>query len=166
MQRGTSLTREEVSRIFQLAPHIVDALIDEGLLLCQVRKGEQLIPLAQLESFFREGLVRLYRAEAALDGPLAAPAPAAPEPEPEMTLPPHLQWSAVGPGGTIAAGVAEGGGAPQKSALPPEPPPSPEPPPPSEREVIDSPELRLAPRYIPRRQIGGMYNDIRFTLVQ
>src|SRR5688572_12410728 len=27
-------------------------------------------------------------------------------------------------------------------------------------------EMRVAPRYVPRRQLGGTYRDIRFTLMQ
>ncbi|HYC91546.1 MAG TPA: PilZ domain-containing protein [Thermoanaerobaculia bacterium] len=30
----------------------------------------------------------------------------------------------------------------------------------------DTPELRVAPRYVPRRQLGGTFRDLRFTLLQ
>jgi hypothetical protein len=30
----------------------------------------------------------------------------------------------------------------------------------------ETPELRVAPRYVPRRQLGGTFRDIRFTLMQ
>ena len=136
MERA-SLTRDEVCRLFQLPPTVVDLLIDSGQLLCHVRGGEQRIPIEQLETFFREGLLRLYRHEALECGrEAAALAPAAEPPPP----PP-----------------------PVKVGLPALPPPAPEP---EEEEAIDSPELRLAPRYIPRRQIGGIFNDVKFTIVQ
>ena len=30
----------------------------------------------------------------------------------------------------------------------------------------DTPELRIAPRYVPRRQLGGTFREVRFTLMQ
>jgi hypothetical protein len=119
-----------------------------------VRDGEVRIPLVQLESFFREGLVAVYRAEA---GDVAQPRVAEqprervevaeperepqPEPEPEPIPQP------------IPQPVAE----PMRFDAPPV-------------EVRDEPEepadTRAAPRYIPRRQIDGVFNNVRFSIVQ
>ena len=135
-----SLTRDEICRHFELAPDLVDALIAGGHLLCQVRNGEQRVPLEQLEAFFREGLVRVYRAEA----------------------------SGVTPSVSEAPGAA--GGAPRPPAVPAvEPPPPPEPARPSTapaRERPEPPDLRRAPRWIPRRQVDGIFGDARFTIMQ
>jgi hypothetical protein len=36
-----------------------------------------------------------------------------------------------------------------------------------EEEIrAETPELRVAPRYVPRRQLGGTFRDLRFTLMQ
>ncbi|HEX7151550.1 MAG TPA: PilZ domain-containing protein [Thermoanaerobaculia bacterium] len=133
-----SLSRDEVSRALELPASVVDALLDSGSLLCHVRDGEPRIPLDQLESFFREGLLRVYRAAAGVtadepvrrEAPQSAAEPAAEEPTVAPTPPPVIP---------IAAPVE-----PQHT----------------------KPDSRLAPRYIPRRHIEGIFNDLKFTIVQ
>lgn len=189
MNRGTaSLTREEVSRILQFPPGVVDALIDEGLLLCHVRNDQARVPVEQLEAFFRDGLVRLYRAEAQLDGGRDAAfqfTTATPEPRPDVAREPEP--SRPEPEPVEPAQVAEPSGQQGgDSAAAPEPSPDsrvmPSPrqfEPVSSRDayavedddddreqVIDKPDLRHAPRFIPRRQIDGIFHDVKFTIVQ
>ncbi|HWS70980.1 MAG TPA: helix-turn-helix domain-containing protein, partial [Thermoanaerobaculia bacterium] len=110
-----SLTREEAAELLQLTPPMLDALLERGQLLCHYSGGQPRIPIAQLETFLRDSLVRLYRFEACRDlpAPVSAPAPkrvevprppplvieeepsiaAAPEPElePEPERDPELQ---------------------------------------------------------------------------
>jgi hypothetical protein len=138
-----SLTREEVSRTFGLDTDVIDALTGSGRLLCHVRDGEVRIPLVQLESFFREGLIAAYRAEAGE----AAPARVVEQPRERMEI------------------------APPEPEHEPEPQPIPvrfeAPPPEVHDEPLEEPaDTRAAPRYIPRRQIDGVFNNVRFSIVQ
>lgn len=136
-----SLSRLDAARILEVDLSLVDALIESGRILCHVRKGEARIPLDQLEAFFRESLIRLYRAEAggqqsivsepaAVAEPVAT-APPAPEPEPPRE----------------AAILAT---------------PAPTPPPPDEPR----PEMRGNERYIPLRQIDGIFGETKFSMLQ
>jgi hypothetical protein len=143
-----SLTREEVSRTFGLDSAVIDALMESGRLLCHVRDGEVRIPLAQLEAFFREGLVSVYRAEAgeAIPSPVIAVQPKPvpePEPEPEPQREPELIDEPVrfeSPSVVVAA---------------------------DDDDELEAPaDTRAAPRYIPRRQIDGVFNNVRFSIVQ
>lgn len=146
-----SLSRAEVSKLLDLDPTVIDALIESGRILCHVRRGESRIPLDQLEAFFREALIRLYRAEAgALPAlqrePVAASPAPEPEPEPEPAITP-----------------------------PPEPPPPPPimamPAPPPRiitREESEEPqtEQRIASRYVPLRHIEGIFGETKFSMLQ
>jgi len=151
-----SLSRDEISNTFGLDPAVIDALTESGRLLCHLRDGEVRIPLSQLEAFFREGLIAVYRAQAQeelVSAPMSLPAELQPEPE----APPL-----------------------QVVALPAEPEPEPEPapePPRAVAAIVEEPEeeeeeknepvdTRVAPRYIPRRQIDGVFNNVRFSIVQ
>ena len=131
-----SFSRTEVSELLDLELAVLDALLEKGRILCQYSRGEARIPLEQLEGFFREMLVRLYRAEAgaaigpsSLIGPMGPIGPIEPPPEPE----------------------------PEPVVLAPPPPPAPAEPP---------PELRRAERYVPLRQIGGIFGETKFSILQ
>lgn len=141
-----SLSRTEASELLDLDPAVLDALLEKGRILCQYSRGEARIPLDQLEGFFREALVRLYRAEAgAVMGPISPSSPIGP-------------MGQIGPIGPIAP--------------PPEPEPEPEPvvsaplpPTPPAPEALP-PELRRAERYVPLRQIGGIFGETKFLILQ
>lgn len=145
-----SLSRAEVSRILEVDPAVVDSLIESGRLLCHVKSGEPRIPVDQLEAFFRDALVRLYRAEAGAmpvtfrrEAEAAAQqseAPAAPSPEPVDAPPP--------------APAPEP--APRRMAAPAPVP------------VEDEPERenREAARYVPLRQIDGIFGETKFSMLQ
>lgn len=135
-----NLTPDEASRLLDLPTEILDALLASGRVLCRVQGGQPRIPLEQLEMFFREALMSVYRAEAMVSMPAVPfvepePVVQAPqrEPEPEIELPVVLPTPVVA-----------------------EPEPEPE----EERD------LRRAARYIPRRQIDGFFNDTKFSIVQ
>lgn len=142
---ATSLTRDEVGRLLDIPPAVVNGLVESGRLLCQFRDGEARVPLEELEAFLRDSLVRLYRAEAAADvadmvlaeEPRAKQAVAAAEvaePEPEVEeAPPTVPLVAV------------------PAAL---------------DEEDEKEDLRAAPRYAPRHQIDGIFGETRFTIVQ
>ena len=136
----STLTPSEVAELLELPSTTVNALLDSGRVLCHVKGGEPRIPLAQLEEFFRDSLLRLYAAEARVEAPppiaepLAAPA-SEPEPEPLAEEPPAT--SNEPPATKI---VAE-----PRAALP---------------------DQRRTQRYVPRRQIDGMFEDVKFTILQ
>lgn len=136
-----NLTPDEASRLLDLPSEFLDALLASGRVLCRVQGGQTRIPLEQLEMFFRDALMNVYRAEAMAAMPAMMPAiepepivePPQPEPEPEaqVELPPVV---------------------PMPVAAEPEP---------EEKQ-----DLRRAARYIPRRQIDGFFNDTKFSIVQ
>jgi hypothetical protein len=143
-----SLSREEVGRLLDVPPAVVDGLIDSGRILCQFRKGEPRVPLEELEAFLRESLVRLYRAEAAADSVVMVAAP------PQVAERPIAD-----------APIAE-----EPPPLPDEPAEEPEEEPeeiedPPEAEA-EPPDMRLAQRFAPMRQIDGIFGDTKFTIVQ
>jgi len=133
----STLTPSEVAELLDLSPSAVDALLDTGRILCHVKGGEPRIPLAQLEEFFRDSLMRLYAAEARpaeTPRPQVAVAVTTPEPEPAHEEPPPNSHQPP-----VTASVSE----------------------PKSR-----PDQRRTQRYIPRRQIDGIFDDAKFTILQ
>ena len=146
-----SLSRIEVARTLEIDLDLVDALIESGRILCHVRKGEARVPIDQLEQFFRDSLIRLYRAEAGggqailpvqpvpveeaeeATGRIACPPPPEPEPEREPVI--------------LAT-------------------PAPAPPPPMKTEDEQRPEQRGNARYVPLRQIDGIFGETKFSMMQ
>ena len=173
-----SLSRDEVLRTFALPADALEALIRSGRLLCHVVDGEPRIPLAQLEAFFREGLMHVYRAEAVLQTvTVASPAAATRGEEPRREREPEPELAAPSPSRHVATAPA---------AAPPPPDPQPQPEEHAEAEADrdddrdrdsdadadaaddrdDRPDYRAQPRFVPRRQIDGIFGDSRFTIVQ
>lgn len=156
-----SLSREEACRIFGLSAPALDALIAGGHVLCHISDGETRVPLDQLETFFREGLLRVYRTQAIEETvhSFEAPDPVrAPVAMPEESEDQAAVEAPVAP--TLTAIPREE--PPVIAAVPP-PPPAPE----VENDIDSEPiDLRIAPRYIPRRQINGIIDDVKFTIVQ
>jgi hypothetical protein len=142
----TALPASELSEMLGLPRSIIDTLIEQGALLCVVREGEARVPLAQVEALFRETLLRVYRAEAlhartetVLDAAEASPAP---EPSPNEQV--VVEEST--PAGQAISVVS---------------PPAPE-----RFEEPVRPEQRIAPRYVPLRQLSGIFGDTKFTVLQ
>ena len=79
-----SLSREETCRTIGLSEETLDAMLDSGDLLCHVRNGEVRIPLQQLEAFFRDRLVAVFRAS--VEPPAAAAQTLIVPRPPEVTL--------------------------------------------------------------------------------
>lgn len=187
----TSLSRHELANALALAPPVIDALVASGALLCHVRDGKESIPMQQVEALFREGLLRVYQADAAarvqrglttppverrvrevestfdFDDGQARPAA---EPEPESAT----AAADAGAAQEAASAPAESGessatAAPGEPVLPiaagiGEPAIA------RGFELDDRPveklDLRVAPRYIPRRQVGGTFNQTKFSILQ
>ena len=136
----TTLTADEVATLLDIPPALVDALLDSGRILCHVKDGRARVPLAQLEEFFRDALIRVYQGEA----PVAHAVADAPEPELPVSrspLPEDERASEESPASDN-----------RQPATPPTP-----------REL---PDQRRLPRYVPRRQIDGIFDDLKFTIVQ
>lgn len=131
--------REEVSELLQLTPSVIDALVASGTLSAGA------IAAADLERFFRDSLLRLYQAQAMR---AAAPAPAVTqdiEMEFEIDSPPAEEPVTATDAESIPSLVR------------------------TYEEVLDSgerPNLRAGVRYVPRRQIGGQFRDVKFVMVQ
>jgi len=144
---SASFTRDEVSRIFDLPPETIDSLLSDGRLLCSVVDGEPRVPLEQAERYLRDALLRLYRTAASrieevADTVAGSPFPLAEEAEQQ------------------AAADDE---QPEPAPIVPASPPPARVDKPTEDEQV---EFRRSPRYIPRRQIDGIFSDVRFTIVQ
>jgi hypothetical protein len=167
-----SLTRAELSELLEVPVEFVDALLESGRVLCQLKGGEVRIPRAQVEQFLRESLRRLYLNEAAELGreearaaePVEA-APPEPEPEPLRDAEPEREPE-PGP-----EPVAEAEPVPEVEAAA-EPHPVQHH---GRRHVTpvamamradEDREQRIATRFIPLRQIGGIFGDTKFVIMQ
>jgi hypothetical protein len=133
----SSLSRAEAARALNLPIPVIDALIAGGALRCRNDR----IAAGDLESLLRDALLSLYRAEAQPVGGAQPQPQAQPQAEPAVETEIELDAEAA----VITHNIAEYNEAPQ---------------------VGDRPDLRIAPRYVPRRQIGGKFNQARFTLLQ
>jgi hypothetical protein len=134
-----TLRRDELSEVLSLSPKIIDALILTRTLETERRDGREVVTCAQLEKLFRDSLIRVYQAQAT-----RAIAAARPEPEREIEL--DLE--------------------PEEEPMPAitrtsdehlMPPPTP---------AEDRPDLRLGARFIPRRQLGGVFREVKLAVLQ
>jgi hypothetical protein len=141
-----SLSPAEIAEQLDLSPDVVTALIESGYVLCHSRAGESRVPLAQLEAFFRDRLMLVYAAEHASAVEATATEAPAPAEEPKVAMAEVREPEPQ----------AEDKVAAQEPQIAAEAPPAP-------REL---PEQRRLPRYIPRRQIDGMFGDTKFTIIQ
>ncbi len=149
----SSLSRHELSQLLNVPLDLVDALLDSGRVLCQVRGGEPRIPLAQLEEFFRDALLRLYQAESQ-GVPAERPLTLSPRPELEADSEPE------------AEPISEPEPEPAPKIAAPAPifaSPAPEP---KQEAPHDEPEQRIATRFVPLRQLGGIFGETKFVVMQ
>jgi len=148
----TMLAREDLSEILQLSPAVVNALVASGALQTRRRDGREVVDAAQVERVFRDSLLRLYYAQAVRAAALAASG-ASPAAETELELElPHAEEA----GGQ--AGQEEEIDLPVILRT-------------SDEHLVrqlaaGGPDLRLGLRYVPRRQIGGMFREVKFTILQ
>jgi hypothetical protein len=152
----SSVSRLELTRLLDVPEELVDALLDSGRVLCHFKKGEPYVPLEQLESFFRDALLRIYQLEARVE----SGTPEALEP--------------TGGGGTESSFPET------EASSQPEPEPAPEPPPrtptaraatlpaalPATNPAPELPEHRGLARYVPLRPLAGIFGETKFTIVQ
>ncbi|HYK01701.1 MAG TPA: PilZ domain-containing protein [Thermoanaerobaculia bacterium] len=153
----SSVSREELSELLNVPLDVVDALLDSGRVLCHVRGGEPRVPLAQLEEFFRDALLRLYQAESQ-GVPVEAPPARSPRPEREPDSEPMGEpVSEPEPEAEPEPRPAVEVSAPIFASPAPEPKPQPQ---------HDEPEQRIATRFVPLRQLGGIFGDVKFVVMQ
>jgi len=140
--------REEVSELLQLNPSVIDALVASGALSADT------IAAADLERLFRDSLLRLYQAQAMR---AAAPAPVVTqEPELEFEMEIEARPDAEAPAAQTLASATPAEDAEEGIVR-------------TYEEVMDideRPNLRAGVRYVPRRQIGGVFRDVKFVMVQ
>ena len=151
----SSVSREELSQLLNVPMDVIDALLDSGRVLCHVRGGQPRVPLAQLEEFFRDALLRLYQAES--QG-VEVETPRVHSPRPELE--PDTE-----PAGEPAF-EAEPEPEREPAVALPAPifaSPAPEPKP---QATHDEPEQRIATRFVPLRQLGGIFGDTKFVVMQ
>jgi hypothetical protein len=149
---GASLSRSEVSQILSVDEAAVDALIESGRILCHVKRGEARIPIEQLEAFLRDSLVRLYRAEAAGQPMVFVREPESVQHQPEPEPPPAPPVDEV----------PEVEASERVMTLPGPIPTTPG----AEWEDDDRPDHRVASRFVPLRQIDGIFGETKFSLLQ
>ena len=164
----SSLPLSRLSDALRLPETVIDALVESGRLLCRIQGGELLVPLAQVETLLRDALLRVYAAEAlaTADSDMEV----VPEPLRMVESATPIEARVDGPtteaeAEASAADDIEGETAtdPPLIARPeiwkrederPEP------------VEDDSPDLRHAPRYVPLRQLTGMFAVAKFTVLQ
>jgi Tfp pilus assembly protein PilZ len=131
-----TLRRDELSDVLALSPKVIDALIRSNALETSTRDGKEVVACAQLERVFRDSLLRLYQAQ-------ATRAVAAPRIEPEHEI---------------------------ELDLPQEEEPLPIITRTSDEHLtlthVDERELRRGDRYVPRRQLGGVFREVKLTVLQ
>lgn len=131
-----TLRRDELSEALALSPKVVDALIATRAIVTERRDGQEVVPCAQLERVFRDSLLRVYQAQAAR---AATPKPVErPEPEHEF----ELEIEEPLP---VITRTSDEHAAPVED---------------------ESPDLRLGARYIPRRQMGGVFRNVKLAVLQ
>jgi hypothetical protein len=148
-------SREDAARILDIPLPALNDLVRR--LELGVRPEDELIPAEHLEAFLRDRFLALYQAEAmaAIQAPVAATAASGVAVEEETDV---VAMEAAAPEAAVAEEVTHE----------------------AEREVVvvhsiaefeaaaqqHHADLRIAPRYMPRRQFGGFFRQLRFTVAQ
>jgi hypothetical protein len=130
--------REEVSDLLQLSPAVIDALAASGAI------GREVIAAADLERLFRDSLLRLYQAQAMR---AAAPTMASEDASIEIEIEARPVSELIAPKVESESSVLRT----------------------FEEELVvegERPDLRAGVRYVPRRQIGGLFRDVKFVMLQ
>jgi hypothetical protein len=133
-----TLSRDELAAATALGRRAIDALVNGGTL---TTAGDGRIAASAAEELLRNALMGLYRAEAAAPERVVAEPPVAAEAEQEFEIE-RFSFDTT-PVPVAAAPV-----------------------PFTVHAEEESPDLRVAVRYVPRRQIGGMFNRVKFTVAQ
>jgi hypothetical protein len=133
-----TLRRDELSEALALSPKIIDVLIATRVLETTRHEGRDVVSCAQLERFFRDTLLRVYQAQATRAVALA-PKPEEPEHEIDLEVPEEDLPVITRTSDEHLAAVAE------------------------EQARADH---RLGARFIPRKQIGGVFREVKLAVLQ
>jgi hypothetical protein len=137
LPNDASLRRDELPQLLNLHPRVIDALIASGSVQVQHADGTERIAAAQLEQLFRDSLLHLYFAQARSAATApATTAPAATAPAPEAD-------ASQDDGPAIVRTSDEHDLMPTARA-----------------------DLRAGERYVPRRQLGGTFRDVKMFILQ
>jgi Tfp pilus assembly protein PilZ len=137
LTNDVTLRRDELSEVLALSPRVIDALIRSSAVETTTREGTEVVPCAQLERVFRDSLLRLYQAQATRG---VASARVEPEQEIELELPEAVEEELP-----VITRTSD------------------------EHLTIaraEPPELRRGDRYVPRRQLGGTFREVKLTVLQ
>lgn len=152
-----TLRRDELSDVLKLSPAVINALVATSALQTRRHDGLDVISAGEVERLLRDSLLRLYQAQA--ERAVREKARAASEPEVELELE-DVQPVAAEVHAPAATQVLEAGDGEVLPVITRT----------SDEHIMTRDELRadlrLGARYIPRRQIGGMFRDVKFTVVQ
>jgi hypothetical protein len=142
MAADARFRRDEAGEVLQLSPAVIDALVSSGALRVETIDGRDTIAAAELERLFRDSLMRLWHGQA-------------------------TRAAAVSPGIPADAGAVA-----EEVEIEIEAKPDADSEEPAIVGVYDElgtgarPDLRAGVRYVPRRQIGGTFRDVRFVMLQ
>ncbi|HYK03209.1 MAG TPA: PilZ domain-containing protein [Thermoanaerobaculia bacterium] len=140
-----TLRRDELSEVLSLSPKIIDALILTRALETERRDGREVVTCAQLEKLFRDSLLRVYQAQATR---AAAAAAAASRIEPEREIELDLETAEAEEELPVITRTSD------EHLMPGTP------------AADDRPDLRLGARFIPRRQLGGLFREVKLAVLQ
>ncbi|HYO77658.1 MAG TPA: PilZ domain-containing protein [Thermoanaerobaculia bacterium] len=140
-----TLRRDQLSELLGLSPKVVDALIASRTIETTRRDGKEVVPCAQLERVFRDSLLRLYQAQAA-----QAVTTRRVMPERELELELDSEEAVPEEASVDEPLPAITRTSDEHLVVPP----------------VEDADLRLGARYIPRRQLGGMFRDVKMTVLQ
>lgn len=138
LQNDVTLRRDELSEVLALSPRVIDALIRSNALETTRRDGTEVVACSQLERVFRDSLLRLYHASATR---AVAAVRIEVEQEIELDLEPVAEEEPM----PVITRTSE------------------------EHLTIasaEAPELRRGDRYVPRRQLGGTFREVKLTVLQ
>lgn len=146
-----TLRRDELGHVLKLSPKVIQVLISSGALKTVRREGTEMVTAKEIERFLRDSLLHLYYAQATR---AAAARPAVEvEEEFELDVEPAIALNVEQEILPLATPAEELALITRTT---------------DEHEVDkrEGPNLRLAARYIPRRQISGLFREVKFAVVQ
>lgn len=156
------LRRDELCAALKLSPKVIEALVTSGTVKSKKRDGMDVFPAAEIETLLRDCLMSLYFTQAKkAAGPVAVR-------EPELELDLDLDETAV-KGPEMVPGHAPGHASAGSIPLAVMEEQAPTITRTTDEHTTERPahsDLRLAARYIPRKEIGGMFRDVKCKVVQ
>lgn len=179
---NSSIPLTQLGAALHLPQSVIDALIESGRVLCRLQGGELVVPLAEVETVLRDTLMRVYAAEARAHaglhiatefdgraaGRLSQPLPpfdrrpavasdeeSASEADHEREEPVATDARSEDTPAAVTARTAQAEAARSLEFART-----------LDQDDGDRPDLRRATRYVPMRQITGIFAESKFTILQ